>query len=129
VSYLESKATTAAGGHGNLPAALRHWFSPAGTGGHQIGWGLCGDYDRAVALMRGIAAKHPDSIKPEEIHGLAGNLHQEFTHMSTAEHAKMCGGRGHNTAATEAAKTAVILPLPGPRTSASRIMSSGERVR
>jgi hypothetical protein len=95
MSLAASKAATAAGGHGTLPASLRRYFSPAGAGGQKIQWNRCGDWYRCQALLRKIAAKHPGSIKPEEIDGLAGNLHQEFTHMSTAAHAKLCGGRDH----------------------------------
>lgn len=96
MSLAASKASTAAGGHGTLPPQLRKYFSPAGKGGAKIQWGRCGDWYRAQALLRRIMAKHPDSgLKPEMIDGLASNLHQEFTHMSTAQHAKLCGGRDH----------------------------------
>lgn len=102
MSKAASQASTAAGGHGTLPEPLRRYFSPAGEGGAKIRWGACGDYDRAVDLLVKIATKHPGSIKPEEIHGEAGNMHEEFAGMSTAAHAKLCGGKGHNTSSSAA---------------------------
>lgn len=60
-----------------------------GEGAAKIAWGAPGDYNRCVAEL----GKH---VPAGEVHGLCANMHLRATGMSTAEHAKMEGGGGHD---------------------------------
>lgn len=86
--------------HSDMPPQLRKW-ALHGAGAAEIGWGAGDDYYRCLAVM----GKH---VPAEMLHGLCGNLHEEATGMSTAEHTKALGLKGkdhpHTTAELYAAK-------------------------
>jgi hypothetical protein len=69
-----------------MPEALRRW-AVDGEGAAEIGWGEPDDYYRCLTVM----GRH---VPAEEVHGLCGNLHEEATGMSTAEHTKMLAAQG-----------------------------------
>jgi len=100
MSEAESKAKTAAGGHGSMPAALKAYWSIGGKGGDTlIRWGEGGDYDRCVVEL----SKH---VNPAQVHGLCGNLHESNLHISTAEHKKLLsGGDSHSNTSAALIKT------------------------
>lgn len=56
-----------------------------GEGAAKIGWGGPGDYDRCVVEL--------SKYTPGGAHGLCSTMHEAATGMSTAEHAKLLGGR------------------------------------
>jgi hypothetical protein len=73
-----------------------------GAGAAKIGWGTPGDYNRAVALL--------SKYTPTGAHGLAAELHQAATGMSTAEHAKLLKGKAGGSAHSGgAARTAAVI--------------------
>lgn len=86
--------------HSNMPPQLRKW-ALHGAGAAEIGWGAADDYYHCLAVM----GPH---VPAGELHGICGNLHEEATGMSTAEHTKLLGKQGkdhpHTTAEVHAAK-------------------------
>lgn len=99
MSLAESKASTAAGGHGSMPPQLRKW-ALTGAGAAKIRWGEGGDYNRCVVTFEQVAAKHPDSgLTERKIHGMCGNLHEQALGISTAEHAKLLRAGDHHGSA------------------------------
>ena|ERR1700743_2152107 len=73
-------------GHGTK---LWHYWVH-GAGSVKIGWGLPGDFDRAVTLL----GKY---VPPGEVKGLAATMHKAATGMTPAEHAKLLGKSGHHS--------------------------------
>lgn len=66
----------------------RYWTH--GEGAAKIGWGLPGDYDRAVTLL-------DKYVPPGQVHGLAAEMHIAATGMTTAQHAKLTKGGGSHS--------------------------------
>lgn len=95
-----SEAASKVRPHGDMPTPLRDW-ALHGAGAAEIGWGAPDDYYRCLAVM----GRHVD---PKMLHGLCGNLHEEATGMSTAEHTKLLRSEGkdhpHTAADVHAAK-------------------------
>ncbi|MGH3536648.1 MAG: hypothetical protein ACRDQG_18295 [Pseudonocardiaceae bacterium] len=83
MSEAESKARS----HGAIPEHLREYWVH-GAGAAKIGWGGPDDYYHCLAEL----GKY---VSPGQVHGLCGNLHEEATGMSTAEHAKLLKGGKH----------------------------------
>ena len=97
-----SEAASKARPHGDMPDALRDYWAH-GEGAAKINWGAPDDFYRCRAALGEVVAKHPGSIKPEQINGMCENLHEIATGMSTAEHAALLHGKGkdHPTTAAE----------------------------
>jgi hypothetical protein len=88
-----SDAASHAEPHGDMPESLRkYWLE-------QPWWGQPGDYYTCLTKLGKEAAKHHLDI---DVHGVCGNLHEEATGMSTAEHTKLLTGKGKDHPSTTA---------------------------
>lgn len=95
--------------HGDLPEGFRKYYL-TGPGAAEIRWGEGGDFYRAEAALRRHAVPH--GLRPDEVPGLAANLHQLALGISTAEHTRLLsGGDTHGSTSAAAVKARGIAHL------------------